>query len=68
VALELTWKYWRRETSLAPARIQALDHPAHSLVSVPTMLSQVLVCMGDVRNIQKIISKPEENRCDYLEI
>jgi hypothetical protein len=54
--------YWRRDTSLAPARIQALDHPALILVSVPTMLSQVLVCMGDIRIIQKIISKPEENR------
>jgi len=54
--------YWRRETSFAPARIQALDHPSLILVSVPTMLSQVLVCMRDIRNIQKIISKPEENR------
>jgi hypothetical protein len=59
---ELIRMYWRRETSLAPARIQALDHPALILVSVPTMLSQVLVCMGDIRNIQKIISKSEENR------
>ena len=40
--------YWRRETSLAPARIQALDHPALSLVSVPTMLCHVLVCVGDI--------------------
>jgi hypothetical protein len=54
--------YWRRKTSLAPSRIQALDHPALSLISVLAMLSQVLVCMGDIRNIQKIISKREENR------
>jgi hypothetical protein len=54
--------YWRRETSLAPARIQALDHPALILVSVPTVPSQVLICMTDIRNIQQIISKPEGNR------
>jgi len=62
VASELIWVYWRRETSLAASRIQTLDHPALSLISVLAMLSQVLVCMGDIRNIQKIISKPEENR------
>jgi len=44
--------FWRREKSLAPAGIQTLDCPAHSLVIIPdnTINLQVKIIM-DVQNL-----------------
>ena len=39
--LEPTWTFWRTEKSHVPAGIQTQDHPAHTLVSIPTMSSQL---------------------------
>jgi hypothetical protein len=33
------WMFRRSENSLLPAEIRTLDHPAHSLVTIPTTLS-----------------------------
>jgi hypothetical protein len=38
-ALKPVWAFWRREKSLAPARIRNPDHPARSLVTIPTEVS-----------------------------
>jgi hypothetical protein len=37
-APEPVWMNWRREKPLAPAVIQTLDYPAHSLVNIPITL------------------------------
>jgi hypothetical protein len=39
----LVWTFQRKEKSLVPAGIQNLDHPAHSLVTIRIMLSQLRV-------------------------
>ena len=39
---EPVWKFWRREKSLGPARIQSPDCPTCSLVTILFELSQVL--------------------------
>jgi hypothetical protein len=40
--LEPVWSFWRREKSVVPGRIQTLDCPAHSLVTILIMLSWLL--------------------------
>jgi hypothetical protein len=39
--LAMIWIFWRCEKFVAPGRNQTLDHPANSLVSVLTQLSQL---------------------------
>jgi hypothetical protein len=41
-ALESDWMIRRKERSLVRAGNRTPDHPAHSLVTVPTMLSCLL--------------------------
>jgi hypothetical protein len=51
--------FWRREKSLAPAGIRTLNHPSHSLVTIPTILSWLHDVLGTailkciLHNIQK---------------
>jgi hypothetical protein len=68
VASELIWMYWRRDTCLSHAKIQAPGHPACIVITVPAVLLQVLVCVVETRNIEKTLSKPENIRQGYLEI
>jgi len=43
-ALELVWASRKNEKSLAPKEIRSTDHPAISLVAIPTELSRFLKC------------------------
>jgi len=40
MAPDLLWRFWRKEKSLASARIQTLEHPACSLVTILSTLFQ----------------------------
>jgi hypothetical protein len=40
---QLVWMFWRRENITYPTWIQNPDHPAHSLVAIPNMLTKLLL-------------------------
>jgi hypothetical protein len=42
-APELGWTFWRREKPISPTVIQTPNHPASSLVAIPSELHQLIM-------------------------
>lgn len=42
MSMPYAWTFFRREKSFLPAGIRTPDHPARSLVTVPTELTRIL--------------------------
>lgn len=49
-----------REKSLYPARIQTVDHPAYSLVAIPTALSW---CQDNIFIVNGLLTQHQKQKC-----